>query len=49
MMRALLKPTLEDLAELLNGQQATALNLTTVVLVAAEPAPEKSALALSYC
>jgi hypothetical protein len=32
--------TLENLAKLLDGQQPSALHLTTLVLVAAEPAPE---------
>lgn len=40
--------TLEDLAELLDGQETAAMYLTTVVLVTAEPAPEQSALALLY-
>ena len=43
------KHTLEDLAELLDGQETAALYLATIVLVAAEPAPEQSALALSCC
>jgi hypothetical protein len=40
------KRTLEDLAELLDSQKPSALNLTTLVLVAAEPAPEERNLAL---
>lgn len=44
-----LEHTLEDLAELLDGQETAALHLTTVVLVTTEPAPEQSALALPCC
>ena len=43
------KHTLEDPAELLDGQETAALYLATIVLVADEPAPEQSALALSCC
>jgi hypothetical protein len=45
-MKLALEHTLEDLAELLDGQQTAALYLTTIVLVATEPAPEQCALAL---
>jgi hypothetical protein len=41
--------TLEDLAELLDGQQTAALYFTAIILEAAEPAPEQSALTLLCC
>ena len=41
--------TLEDLAELLDGQQTAALYFTAIILEAAEPAPEQSTLTLLSC
>lgn len=44
---AIVVPTLQDLAQLLNRKQTPSLDLSAVVLIATQPAPEKKAFNLS--
>lgn len=41
--------TLQDLAQLLDSEQSASLDLASIVLVAAQPAPEEKAFYLPKC